>query len=323
MIRSLIARNPLVTLFSLLMVSSPSALGFTIRPTAISTATRATTTLYAKRDILKMPTETPMVPYKPPGSDYAQFIDIYSRMYRDRIMMIGKYIDENAANEIISIILYLRKEDPSGPITLYFNVPGADLRPALAIYDLLLQTRENCEISTVNLGICAGMGALLCGAGTKGRRCAMPNARFLLQRTGMDAPFRGQASDIGLEVANMKVMNDKMERELMKMTGQTVEKVLVDMKRDFYLSSDEAVRYGLIDKVLLPARKKRTTTGKDADIGAFEGEDVQKYQGEGGGSGFGSKKDVSARSRGGGGGDDDDKGNNDDDDDDEPPALKD
>jgi hypothetical protein len=94
------------------------------------------------------------------------------------------------------------------------------------------------------------------------------------------------------------------------------------MKRDFYLSSDEAVRYGLIDKVLLPARKKRTTTGRDADIGAFEGEDVQRYQGEGGGggggSGFGSKKDVSARSRGGGG--DDEKGNNDDD---EPPALKD
>jgi hypothetical protein len=114
----------------------------------------------------------------------------------------------------------------------------------------------------------------------------------------MDQPFQGQASDIGLEVANMKVMNDKMEKELMKMTGQTSEKVLVDMKRDFYLSSDEAVRYGLIDKVLLPAKKKRTTTGKDADIGAFEGEDVQKYQGEeGGGSGFGSKKDVSSRSR--------------------------
>lgn len=250
-----------------------------------------------------------MVPYKPPGSDYAQFIDIYSRMYRDRIMMIGKYIDENAANEIISIILYLRKEDPTGDITLYFNVPGADLRPALAVYDLLMQTRENCEISTVNLGLCAGMGAFLCGAGTKGKRCAMPNSRFLLQRTGMDRPFQGQASDIGLEVANMKVMNDKMERELMKMTGQTSERVLADMKRDFYLSSEEAVRYGLIDKVLLPARKKRTTTGQDADIGAFEGEDVQKYQNEDG-SGFGSKKDVSGRSR-------DNKG-----DDYEPPAVK-
>lgn len=257
-----------------------------------------------------MPTDTPMVPYKPPGSDYAQFVDIYSRMYRDRIMMIGKYIDENAANEIISVILYLRKEDTTGPITLYFNVPGGDLRPSLAVYDLLMRTREDCEISTVNLGLCAGMGALLCGAGTKGRRCAMPNARFLLQRTGMDTPFQGQASDIGLEVANMKIMNDKMEKELSKMTGQTTDKILADMRRDFYLSSEEAVRYGLIDKVLLPAARKRSTTGQDADLGTFEGEDEQKYQGEGGQSGFGGGwKDPNAQQ---------DKK----DDDYEPPAVK-
>lgn len=251
-----------------------------------------------RRDLLQMPTETPMVPYKPPGSDYAQFIDIYSRMYRDRIMLIGKYIDENAANEIISVILYLRKEDSTGDITLYFNVPGADLRPALAVYDLLMQTRENCEITTVNLGLCTGMGALLAGAGTKGRRCAMPNARFLLERTGMDSPFQGQATDIGLEVSNMKLMNDKMERELSKLTGQTAERILNDLKRNFYLSSEEAVRYGLIDKVLLPAIRKRSTTGKDADLGAFEGEDEQKYQGKENGSGFGGGwKDASGRDR--------------------------
>lgn len=242
-----------------------------------------------------MPTDTPMVPYKAPGSDYAQFIDIYSRFYRDRIMMVGKYIDENAANEIISIILYLRKEDSTGPITLYFNVPGGDLRPSLAVYDLLMQTKQNCEVSTVNLGLCAGMGALLCGAGTKGRRCAMPNSRFLLQRTGMDRPFQGQASDIGLEVSNMKTMNDKMEKVLAQMTGQSTEKILADMKRDFYLSSDEAVRYGLIDKVLLPSARKRTTTGKDADLGAFEGEKEQKYQ-NGEEKGFGGGwKDVGGK----------------------------
>ena len=214
-------------------------------------------------------------------------------------MMIGKYIDESQANNIISTILYLRKEDPTGPITLYFNVPGAELRPALAVYDLLMQTRENCEVTTVNLGLCAGMGALLCGAGTKGRRCAMPNSRFLLQRTGMERVFQGQATDIALEVANMKVMNDKVEKEIMKMTGQTSDTILTDMKRDFYLSSDEAVRYGLIDKVLLPAKLKRATTGQEADLGAFEGEDTQKYQNEKNGSGFGSKKDVgdSDRSR--------------------------
>jgi len=248
---------------------------------------------------------------KPPGADVAQFVDIYSRMMRDRILLIGKYIDEAAANEIISILLFLRKEDPTGPITLYFNVPGAQLRPALAIYDLICQTRENCEISTVNLGLCTGMGALLCGAGTKGRRCAMPNSRFLLQRTGMEAPFQGQATDIALEVSNMKKMNDKMEKELSKMTGQEVERVLADMTRDFYLSSEEAVRYGLIDKVLLPAPRKRATQGQDADLGAFEGEAVQKYQNEKS-SGFGGGwKDESANTR-------DDKK----DDDYEPPIIK-
>lgn len=272
-------------------------------------------TLFAKRSVIKMPTNTPMVPYKPPGSDYAQFIDIYSRMYRDRTMLIGKYIDENAANEIISIILYLRQEDTSGPITLYLNVPGADLRPALAVYDLILQTRENCEINTVNLGLCTGMGAFLCGAGTKGRRCAMPSSRFLLQRTGLDRPFQGQASDIGLEVANLKKMNDRMEYELSKMTGQTVAQVQLDLKRDFYLTSDEAVRYGLIDKVLLPAPQKRAAQGQDADLGAFEGEDEQKYQNKqesGWGSGW---KDEAANDR--------NKNNNDDDDDDDgPPIVK-
>ena len=233
-------------------------------------------------------------------------------MYRDRIMFISKFIDENAANEIISIILYLRKEDPTGEITLYFNVPGAELRPALAVYDLIQQTKENCEVNTVNLGLCAGMGAFLCGAGTKGRRCAMPNSRFLLQRTGMENPFQGQASDIGLEVQNMKLMNDKMERELAKMTGQTSEKVLEDMRRDFYLSSDEAVRYGLIDKVLLPSPQKRATQGKDTDLGAFEGEDEQKYQnGQAGKSGFGGGwKDEGTNNR------------NKDDEEYEPPAVK-
>jgi len=287
------------TLSSLLLlllagsISTTSAFTFSsssssiVNPTTLSWKT--STSLFATRETIKMPTSTPMVPYKPPGSDYAQFVDIYSRMYRDRIMFIGKFIDENAANEIISIILYLRKEDPSGPITLYFNVPGAMLRPALAVYDLIVQTRENCEINTVNLGLCTGMGAFLCGSGTKGRRCAMPNSRFLLQRTGLDAPFQGQASDIGLEVANLKKMNDRMEYELSKMTGQPVSQVQLDLKRDFYLSSEEAVQYGLIDKVLLPSPQKRATQGQDTDLGAFEGDDDQKYQnkkGKGWGSGW-------------------------------------
>ena len=201
-------------------------------------------------------------------------------MYRDRTMFVSKFIDEEAANEIISIILYMRKEDPRRDISIYFNVPGAILRPALAIYDLIEQTKENCDVETVNLGLCTGMGAFLCGAGTKGKRSAMPNSRFLLQRTGLDQPIRGQAVDIALEVKNIKTWNDRMENELSKLTGQSVETIQKDLKRDFYLNSYEAVQYGLIDQVLKPAPLKRAARGGEADLGAFEGEEEQRYQGE-------------------------------------------
>lgn len=211
-------------------------------------------------------------------------------MYRDRTLMIGKFIDEEAANEIISIILWMRKENPRGDISIYFNVPGALLRPSLAIYDLLQQTKQNCDIETVNLGLCTGMGAFLCAAGTKGKRSAMPNSRFMLQRTGLDEVIRGQATDIVLEVRNVKKCNDRMENELSMLTGQSLEQIQGDLKRDFYLSSDEAVRYGLIDQVLLPAPLKRAARGQGADLGAFEGDEEQRYQNQDDSGGWGSQQ---------------------------------
>lgn len=231
-----------------------------------------------------------IIKFQAPGSDVAQFIDINSAMYRDRTIMINKFIDEEAANEIISIILYMRNENYKGDISIYFNVPGALLRPSLAIYDLLQQTKQNCDIETVNLGLCSGMASFLCAAGTKGKRSAMPNSRFLLQRTGMDEVMRGQATDIVLEVRNVKKQNDRMEYELSQLTGQPVERIQQDLTRDFYLGSDEAVQYGLIDKVLLPAPLKRAARGQNADLGAFEGDEEQKYQGKDYSGGWGSQQ---------------------------------
>lgn len=213
-------------------------------------------------------------------------------MYRDRTLMISKFIDENAANEIISIILWMRKEDARKDISIYFNVPGALLRPSLAIYDLLEQTKESCDIETVNLGLCTGMGAFLCAAGTKGKRSAMPNSRFLLQRTGLDEVIRGQATDIVLEVRNIKKWNDRVEQELSKLTGQPMERIHQDLSRDFYLSSDEAVQYGLIDQVLLPAPLKRAARGQEADLGAFEGDEEQKYQNKDNAGGWGQQQQM-------------------------------
>lgn len=220
----------------------------------------------------------------------AQFVDLNSAMYRDRTLMISRFIDEEAANEIISIILWMRKQDYKGDISIYFNVPGAQLRPSLAIFDLLQQTKQNCDIETVNLGLCTGMGAFLCAAGTKGKRSAMPNSRFMLQRTGMDEVYRGQATDIVLEVRNVKKSNDQMELALSELTGQPVEKIHKDLTRDFYLGADEAVQYGLIDQVLLPAPLKRAARGQEADLGAFEGDEEQKYQGQDTSGGWGSQQ---------------------------------
>lgn len=199
-------------------------------------------------------------------------------MYRDRTVMINRFIDEEVANSIISIILYLRNEGPKQTMSLYFNVPGGLLRPCLAIYDLLQNTKKNCKIETVNLGLCAGMASILCAAGTKGMRHAFPNARFQLQRTGIDKAFRGQATDIALEVKNVKTWNDRMEMELSSLTGQPVEKVHEDLQRDIYLVADEAVQYGLIDSVLLPSPRKRAARGGETDLGTFEGEEEQRYQ---------------------------------------------
>lgn len=246
-----------------------------------------------KNTLVMMPTNTPMVPWQPPGQEYSQWVDINSRLARDRILLIGDFIDESAANSIISTILYLRKDNKDGKISLYLNSPGGLLRPSLAVYDLICQCRDDCIVSTLNLGLTTGMGALICGAGTPGYRSAMPNSRFLLQRIGMESPFQGQASDIGLEVKSVKGSNDRLEMELAKMTGQTVSKIRNDMKRDFYLSSEEAVTYGLIDNVLLPTSnfkpleyerdpwtgEKHLVQEREPDLGNFEGAgEEQRYQ---------------------------------------------
>jgi ATP-dependent Clp protease protease subunit len=179
-------------------------------------------------------------------------------------------------------LVYFSNENPTARISLYFNCPGALMKPCLAVYDVL-QTLE-CEVSTVNMGLASGMGAFLCGAGTKGLRTALPNARFLMQRTGLDDPFMGQATDIANVVRENKRDNDRVEFALAEMTGHSPEKLQKDMKRDFYLSSYEAVQYGLIDQVLIP---------RDKFLGDYSRTQQYETQQAAGGGG---------RSRGGGGG---------------------
>lgn len=230
-----------------------------------------------RRMPIMMPTQEPMVPYRAPGSMYDQFVGLKTRQLRDRKLWIAQYIDD--ANSIISSLLYLQSESPDKKIKLYLNIPGANLRPALAVYDALNELKlDGAQIATTNIALCAGMGALIAGAGTKGMRYSLPNARYLLQKTGMDGVFRGQATDIALEVKNIKRWNEQVNGELSKVTGQPVERIENDLQRDFYLSSEEAVRYGLIDEVLLPMPNKRGSG--TVDLGRFQSGEENKYQGD-------------------------------------------
>ncbi|KAL7472583.1 hypothetical protein ACHAXS_012954 [Conticribra weissflogii] len=235
-----------------------------------------------KRMPIMMPTQEPMVPYRDSGSEVASFIGLNSALLRDRKLWIGKFIDDEASNDIISSLIYLTTEADNAykPVELYLNVPGALLRPSLAIYDVIQQLKSSGkEIITTNFALCAGMGSLIAAAGTKGKRRVMPNARFLLQKTGIDSVFRGQATDIALEVKNVKNWNQKIIGELSELTGQPYERIEQDLKRDFYLSSDEAVRYGLCDEVLLPSYGKMGLP-VDVDLGSFSSGEDQKYQGD-------------------------------------------
>ncbi|GMH60455.1 hypothetical protein TrVE_jg5505 [Triparma verrucosa] len=219
----------------------------------------------------------PQVPYKM-GDQYI-FMDLTQRLFRERILLITGYITSDIANNLIAILLYLRNEDSTKSITLYCNGVGGEVRSTMALYDTIESLKEGgMGVSTLNLGFSVGMGAFLCSAGTPGRRYALPNARFLMQKQGlMEFPVRGQASDIALEVSQIMKQNRAVTTELSKMTGQTSSKLDKDLSRDFYLTAEEAVEYGLIDKVLEPQGVGWESDGK-GDSGMGEFDSGQKFQ---------------------------------------------
>ena len=246
-----------------------------------------------------MPSSEPMVPWQPPGMEGHQFVPVTQRLYRERIVILGDFLDEEKANNLIATLMYLKNDDPKKQISLYINVPGALMKPTLAVYDTLMSM--DCPIMTLNMGLSSGMAAFLCAAGTKGLRFSLPNARYLLQKTGLDDPFQGQAVDIGLRVSDNVADNRRMTAALAKMCGHTIEKMTQDLERDFYLSGFEAVQYGLIDKVLLPSEqeqevyanawtgKKQVSGTSNVGFGAFAGAGSKGgFQG-GGGGGFGGE----------------------------------
>lgn len=195
----------------------------------------------------------PKVPYKAPGAQNHEFIDIFNRLYRERIIYVGQDLDDEQANQIIAVMLYLENDDAKANVSFYFNCPGGTIPAGLAVYDCMRAMRF--PVVTINLGLAASMSAFLVGAGTKGKRMALPNSRFLLQAPSMNDPVRGQASDVEIEVKNILNQRTRIVNGLHQFTGRSEEEITKDLSRDMYLTAPEARTYGLIDQVLLPQVK--------------------------------------------------------------------
>lgn len=172
--------------------------------------------------------------------------DIYSRMLRERIIFLGEEIDDEMANAIVAQLLILDAENPEKDIMMYINSPGGVITAGMAIYDTMNHIRA--DVCTICLGEAASMGSFLLSAGTKGKRMALPSARIMIHQPLGGA--QGQATDIEIEAKEILRMKKELNTLLSQHTGQPLEKIYKDTERDNYMSAQEAVEYGLIDKVL-------------------------------------------------------------------------
>ncbi|MFC7393886.1 ATP-dependent Clp endopeptidase proteolytic subunit ClpP [Scopulibacillus cellulosilyticus] len=178
--------------------------------------------------------------------------DIYSRLLKDRIIILGSQIDDNVANTIVAQLLFLEAEDPDKDISLYINSPGGSITAGMAIYDTMQHTKA--KISTICMGMAASMGAFLLAAGEPGKRFALPNSEIMIHQPLGGA--QGQASDIEIHARHIIKIREKMNRILSERTGQPIEVIERDTDRDNFLTADEAKDYGLVDQVLSPKSNK-------------------------------------------------------------------
>lgn len=181
-------------------------------------------------------------------------LDIYSLLLKERIVFLGTPISDQIANLIIAQLLYLERDDPEKDISLYIHCPGGLINAGFAIYDTMELIR--CEVSTICVGLAASMGTVLLCAGAKGKRYALPNATIHMHQPMGGA--QGQASDIAIAAKEIIRMQEKLRTIISKHTGQTLDKVAKDTDRDFYLSAEQAVEYGLVDEILTKEEPKES-----------------------------------------------------------------
>jgi len=186
--------------------------------------------------------------------------DIYSRLLKDRIIFLGDTIEDHVANLVIAQMLFLESEDPDKDISLYINSPGGIITSGLAIYDTMQYLRA--PISTICIGMAASMAAVLLAAGTPGKRYALPHSRIMIHQGS--GGFRGSTPDVMIQVKEMEALVETNHGILARHSGQPVEKVRKDTERDYFMSPDEAMGYGIIDQVFAGRGESLIAAARDA-----------------------------------------------------------
>ena len=172
--------------------------------------------------------------------------DIYSRLLKDRIVFLGTEVEDGVANSIIAQLLFLESEDPEKDIHLYINSPGGSVTAGLAIYDTMRYIKS--PVSTICVGLAASMAAVLLSSGAKGKRLALPNAEIMIHQPS--GGTRGQATDIEIHARNILKTRERLNRILAAQTGRDIEDVARDTERDNFMTAEEALQYGLIDRII-------------------------------------------------------------------------
>lgn len=172
--------------------------------------------------------------------------DIFSRLLNDRIIMLSDEINDTTASLVVAQLLYLEGQDPDKDIHLYINSPGGSISAGMAIYDTMQYIK--CDVSTICVGLAASMGSFLLAAGAKGKRYALPNSEIMIHQPLGGA--KGQASDIKIQADHILYVRNRMNRMLSELTGQSLEVIERDTDRDNWMTADDAVRYGIVDKVV-------------------------------------------------------------------------
>lgn len=192
-----------------------------------------------------MPIGVPKVPYRLPGEETAQWVDLYNRLYRDRILFLCQDLDDELANQLIGIMLYLNAEDKSQGIFLYINSPGGSVTCGIGVYDAMNYIQS--DVTTICIGTAASMASLVLAGGTRGKRLALPHCRIMIHQPAGGS--QGQTSLVLSEAEEMLRIRDEVVSIYSNRTGQTLSRISKDINRDQFMSAHEAKQYGLVDQI--------------------------------------------------------------------------